>query len=315
MDLASRVFYTDGSLRAEPELLVRNTLGQPGLWSFGISGDLPILLVRVLSEKDLPLVRQVLRAQELWGLKGLTADVVLLNEHPTSYRDAVQDQLSALLENGPWAAHRGRPGGVFLLKADAMSEAERVLLSAAARAVLRGDRATILEQLRHPYRESRAAPHFIPRRTESASTSVRGPEPEVPSLSLMNGLGGFTHGGREYVIVLEGESETPLPWTNVIANPTFGTLVTTAGSPVTWAENSRENRLTPFANDPVTDPLSEALLVRDEDTGRTWAATPGALKRNPADGRWLVRHRAGATRFVMWASRGTYTPPGPSRWP
>jgi cyclic beta-1,2-glucan synthetase len=297
MDLASRVFYTDCSLRADPELLARNTLGQPGLWSFSISGDLPILLVRVLGERDLPLVRQVLRAQDLWRLKGLTADVVLLNEHPTSYRDAVQDQLASLLENGAWAAHRGRAGGVFLLKADAMSDTERVLLSAAARAVLRGDRATILEQLRHPYRESRSSAHFVPRRTESASTAVRGPEPEVPPLSLMNGMGGFADGGREYVIVLDGETETPLPWTNVIANPSFGTLVTTSGSPVTWAENSRENRLTPLANDPVTDPISDAILVRDEDTGRSWGATPGALQRKRDDGRWLVRHRAGATRF------------------
>jgi len=148
MDLASRVFYTDPSLRAEPELLATNTLGQPALWSHGISGDLPILLVRVVGAGDLPLIRQVLRASDLWRLKGLAADVVLLNEHPTSYRDQVHDQISALLESGSWLAAKGRTGGgVFLLRGDTMGDAERVLLCAAARAVLRGDRGGIVDQL------------------------------------------------------------------------------------------------------------------------------------------------------------------------
>ena len=80
-----------------------------------------------------------------------------------------------------------------------------------------------------------------------------------PPLVMKNGLGGFTPDGREYVVVLEGERETPLPWSNVLANPTVGTIVSSSGSQFTWAGNSRENRLTPFANDPLTDPTSEAF--------------------------------------------------------
>ena len=123
--LASRVLHTDASLRAGPDVLARNVLGQPGLWAHGISGDLPILLVRVVEENDIPLVRQVLQAQEYWRLKGLSADVVILNEHPVSYLDEMHVQLAALLDTGPWGAWKHRPGGVFLLRGDRMSEAER----------------------------------------------------------------------------------------------------------------------------------------------------------------------------------------------
>jgi cyclic beta-1,2-glucan synthetase len=130
--LASRVLYTDGSLRADPHLRARNTLGQSALWPHGISGDLPILLVRVVEPDDLPLVRQVLQAQEYWRLKGLSADVVILNEHPMSYLDEMQEQLEALLEGGPWGAWKDRPGGAFLLRGDGMSEADKVLLAAVA---------------------------------------------------------------------------------------------------------------------------------------------------------------------------------------
>jgi len=303
MDLASRVFYTDPSLRAEPELLATNTLGQPGLWSHGISGDLPILLVRVVGEGDLPLIRQVLRANDLWRLKGLAVDIVLLNEHPTSYRDQVHDQISALLESGSWVAAKGRTGGgVFLLRSDTLGDAERVLLSAAARAILRGDRGGIADQLQGPFDRRRPPPRFVPRHALPPSPAPRIAEPPVPPLKLMNGRGGFSSDGREYVVVLEGDAETPLPWTNVIANPGFGTIVTASGVSFTWSENSRENRLTAFANDPVTDPLSEAVLIRDDETGETWSATPGPLKRRPDDSRWIVRHGAGVTRFEHEAS-------------
>src|SRR5204862_414332 len=102
--LASRVLYVDRSLSAEPEFRARNTLGQAGLWSHAISGDLPILMVRVVEPEDLILVRQALRAQDYWRLKGLSADVVVLNEHPASYRNEMHDQLEALLESGSWGS-------------------------------------------------------------------------------------------------------------------------------------------------------------------------------------------------------------------
>jgi len=126
-------------------------------------------------------------------------------------------------------------------------------------------------------------------------------DPEPPPLVLGNGLGGFTSDGREYVVVLEGERETPLPWTNVLANPRFGSIVTTSGAAHTWSENSRENRLTPFANDLVTDPTAEAIFVRDEDSGALWGATPAPLRRTRHSPRWVVRHAAGVTRFTRAA--------------
>ncbi len=127
--LASRVLYADSSLRAPAEVLARNTLGQEGLWPQAISGDLPILLVRVVEEDDLPLVRQVLQAQEYWRLKGLRADVVLVNENPLGYLDAMQASLETLLDDGPWRSWRHRPGGAYLLRGERLSEAERVLLA------------------------------------------------------------------------------------------------------------------------------------------------------------------------------------------
>jgi cyclic beta-1,2-glucan synthetase len=301
--LASRVLYADASLRPGPELLARSVLGQEGLWAHGVSGDLPILLVRVVSDGDHALVRQVLQAQEYWRLKGLSADVVILNEHPVSYLDEVHARLAALLDDGPWRTWKHKPGGAYLLRGDRMAEAERLLLAGAARAVLSGDRGTLSQQLDlPPPTQPEPAPLALPERDDLRPALAAAAPPEVPALALANGLGGFADGGREYVIVLEGDQETPLPWANVIANPVFGTVVTASGAAFTWSENSRENRLTPFANDPVSDPTSEAILVRDDDSGEAWSPTPGPLPRDGGSGRFVIRHAAGVTRFARAAN-------------
>jgi cyclic beta-1,2-glucan synthetase len=295
--LASRVLYTDGSLRAAPEILERNTLGQSALWAHGISGDLPILLVRVVEQNDIPLVLHVLQAQEYWRLKGLSADLVILNEHPVSYLDEIHVQLAELLDTGPWGAWKHRPGGVYLLRGDRMTEGERILLASVARAILSGDRGELSNQLDRPYPELEWERELPPPSPPSPASRPDQGEVLVPALTLANGMGGFANGGREYVTVLDGDQETPLPWVNVIANPRFGSVVSASGSAYTWAENSRENRLTPFTNDPITDATGEAVFLRDEDNLEGWSPTPGPMVRNGDSGRFVSRHAAGVSHF------------------
>ena len=299
--LASRALGADGSFRASPETMAGNELGQPGLWPYSISGDLPILLVRVVEDNDLPLVRQILQAQEYWRLKGLSADVVILNDHPSGYVDEMHAQLTALLDTGLWRAWKHQPGGAYLLRADALSRAERTLLESVARAVLRGEHGELRAQLDRPQpavvADARPAAPLAPADSEAATMSA-GTPPTVPDLAFANGLGGFTENGRAYAIVLEGDRETPLPWANVIANPSFGTLVTAAGAAHTWSGNSRENRLTPFANDPVSDPTSEAIYIRDDESGEAWSPTSGPMRRNSSSGRIVIQHAAGVTRVA-----------------
>ena len=111
-----------------------------------------------------------------------------------------------------------------------------------------------------------------------------------------NGLGGFTPDGREYVIAIDAvPTLPPAPWTNVLANPGFGCLVTEAGLGYTWAGNSQMNRLTPWSNDPVSDPPGEVVYLRDEETGEVWTPTP--LPAGPARPS-TVRHGQGYTRYT-----------------
>jgi len=296
--LASRTMFLDRSMGSR-EVPGVATLGQAGLWRLGISGDFPILLVQVFEEAHLRLLTKALKAHQYWRLKGMPADVVLLAEEAAGYRDELHAQCEARIEGVETAGWKGRPGGIHLVRGAQISAAERVLLLSVARAVLDGRRGDLETQFDAVLPAPPLPPSFVPSEKPAA---FRDRPIDAPARRFANELGGFSEDGRSYVIVLSGNAETPLPWVNVLANPSFGSIVSASGAAFTWAFNSRENRLTPFANDPVTDPTAEALFLRDEDTGEFWTATPGPGKRDPAV-RWIITHGMGSTRF-QHASHG-----------
>ena len=293
--LANRILYSDPSLRPSPTLLERNDRGAPGLWSHGISGDLPIVLVRIDEAEDLDIVRQLLRAHEYWRLKVLDVDLVILNEHGATYAQHLHDSLETLVRasqsNPMQDGHRG-VGGVFILRGEQLTDSDRTLLQTAARAVLLSRRGTLADQVIRLERTEAIPARPAPPTVKPPRNVPSEPRPE---LEFFNGLGGFADGGREYVTTLGPGQSTPAPWLNVIANPSFGFQVSESGAGYTWSGNSRENQLTPWSNDPVTDPISEAIYVRDDDTGELWCATAQPIRLESST--YVAHHAAGYSRF------------------
>jgi cyclic beta-1,2-glucan synthetase len=292
--LLSPLLYLSPSLRAEPGVLNANTLGQPGLWAFGISGDYPILLVRLKSTEDLELLGEAVLAHTYWRRRGLMIDLVIFSQRETSYEQDFKNRIYRLLERTTSDAWLNDRGGIFILQEDQMSEAERTLLMTVARVVLDGEAGPLERQLARLDAAPVRLPRFVPIEPLYPLLDVQ-PALERPSgLLFDNGIGGFTPDGREYVIHLEPRQWTPAPWVNVIATPEFGCVVSEAGMGPTWSQNSGENRLTPWRNDPVSDPPSEAIYLRDEDTGQIWSPTPLPAR---ADAPYLIRHGAGYSTF------------------
>ena len=288
--LAGRVLYSDPSLRPRPHVLALNTRAQSALWAHGISGDLPIVLVRINREEDLGMMRKILRGHEYLHYKGLKIDLVIMNDRPTSYSQWLHDELQAMIRTSGLQALQNKPGGVFLCRADIMPEPDRILLHSVARAVIVTDRGSLEDQLiRRPIEEPLPAP-FVPRLP--SDTYPETPVP-MPELAFFNGLGGFSPGGREYVTVLGEGQSTPAPWSNVIANgKDFGFQITETGGGYTWSVNSRENRLTPWSNDAVSDPSGEIIYLRDEETGSIWSPTPLPIREAEP---YTIRHGQGYT--------------------
>ena len=292
--LMSALRYPLSNLRADPEIIASNRLGQSGLWPFGISGDFPILLVQVSDPRRLDLVHEALLAHRYWREHGVKVDLVILNEQGTDYGAEMNRLLYRLMARSQSDIWINQRGGVFIIYADQMKEHERILLKTAALVVLNGDKGGIRDQMPGYTVPVRHLPAFTPSRSTVREAQQPLSLPEAGELLFFNGHGGFTPDGREYVIELPPGQHTPLPWSNIVGYPGFGFLVTEAGSSTTWAVNSGENRLTPWSNDPVTDPTGEALYLRDEETGEIWSPTPQPAGEG---GHYRVRHGAGYTQF------------------
>ena len=293
--LANGLLYFDATLRAASETIRRATGSVRQLWRHGISGDYPIVLLRIDDADDREIARQLLRAYEYWRSKRLAVDVVFLNEKGASY----SQDLQALLQNMVQVSQSTMPpdddaerGRLFVLGAAQLSSEDLDLLHRAARIILVSKHGSLSEQVARVWR-SRATPASPPPRTSWPDTGTVGLQ--TPKLDFFNGLGGFTEDGREYVTVLRERHSTPAPWVNVIANEQFGFLVSESGSSSTWCLNSRENQITPWSNDPVCDSPGEVLYIRDDDSGRIWS--PTALPIRVEGATYVARHGQGFSRF------------------
>ena len=299
--LAAALLVADPHWRARADVLARNHLGQPGLWALSISGDLPIVLLQVDQVAQMGLVRQVMRAQAWWRRQGLPADLVILVDDAVTGPADLQAQIAAaLLESGD-AGLADKAGGSFVRAISAISQETRVLLQSVARIVIDAGAGSLEAQVEQrcgaaPAR-SRALPPAAPATASRQERAAAAPEP-APDLQtgllFANGFGGFAPDGREYVITVSAGRMTPLPWINVLANPQFGTLVSESGSASTWSENAQAFRLTPWANDPVADPNTEAFYLRDEDSGHFWSPT---LLPSAGTGPYVTRHGFGYSVF------------------
>ncbi|APV50312.1 cyclic beta 1-2 glucan synthetase [Betaproteobacteria bacterium GR16-43] len=289
--LAGSILYANPSMRADASVLLRNRRGQSGLWSYAISGDLPIVLLQVAETESIEIVRQMVQAHAYWRLKGLAVDLVIWNEDRGGYRQVLQDQIMGLISAGIEAHVIDRPGGIFVRRSEQISDEDRILIQSVARAIVSDRRGSLEDQVNKRTISEVRVPRLVPTRHAREAPDEA---PPARALLLANGLGGFTPDGREYVITLAEGEATPAPWVNVIANAEFGSVVSESGHAYTWGENAHEFRLTPWHNDPVSDASGEAFYLRDEESGHFWSPSP--LPSRGA-GTYEVRHGFGYSVF------------------
>ncbi len=293
--LAGSVIYATPQRRADASVIARNldlNRKQSNLWAYGISGDLPVVLVRVGDHSKVAIVEEAVRAHAYWRRKGLQCDLVVWNEDTSGYRAEVNDAIMAAVSRAGSADLLDRPGGIFVRRGEQFPDEDKVLIQTIARITLVDSGGRLIDQIERrmsvrPLGVSKLVSNQGGRNTSSGKLL---PSREIVTadeivgrrgdLLFNNGSGGFTPDGKEYVVVHDAAHPTPAPWSNVMANPTFGTIVTESGGGYTWRTNAREFRLTPFYNDPVGDTSGEALYLRDEESGRFWSPMGAPARGN-----------------------------------
>jgi cyclic beta-1,2-glucan synthetase len=291
--LLSCLVNAPAALREATEASQPLTQGRHALWAQGISGDLPILVLRVDHPDFGELCKDVLLAHEFWRLNGVRCDLVVLNEEPEGYLQPLQEALTDLVRSSPARGQENQAGGVFLRRAGQLSAEERLLILRSARVVLRASAGSLSQQLRRAAVVRPVPPPLLASR--SREQQLHSAQPTPPDLQHFNGVGGFSADGREYVMSIGPGTRTPVPWCNVLSNPQFGSVVSESGLGFTWCGNSQRERLTAWSNDSVLDPAGQALYVRDDDDGRFWSATPAPASHSA---HFWVRHGQGYTSYT-----------------
>lgn len=290
--LAGSVIYSNPTLRANEAVIKSNFTGQSGLWSHSVSGDLPIVLLQIFDQKNLNLVRQMIKAHGYWQLKGLAVDLVIWNEDHGSYRHELQDEILGMISDvNTLTGHV--PGKIYVKSIDQISPEDHILFESVAKIIINDNNGSLSEQIVGQYKEIGSSP-LLEVITQSLDKKKLENVVMPPNLKYFNGTGGFTADGKEYKILIDNEVTSPAPWVNIIANPTIGTVVSESGSAYTWVVNAHEYRITPWHNDPVTDTGGEAFFLRDEESGLFWSPTPFPAK---GETNYITTHGFGYTSY------------------
>ncbi|MFT8315411.1 MAG: glucoamylase family protein [Clostridium sp.] len=294
--MASKLLFINTMVREREYYIKGVSKSQSALWAYGISGDLPIALLIVKNESDIGLVRQMLNAHEYWAMKGLKVDLVIINMNGNSYLQELQNSLGDVIASSHSRDKQNKPAGIFLHSNATMSEEDIKLLMGISRLVIDSDKGLLVSQVKSSIKLEEDSDYIVPKNINYRAAEFQYPERE---LTYNNGYGGFDTEANEYVITLEDYKNTPAPWINVISNKNFGFHVSEAGSAYTWFKNSRENKITPWSNDYVTDELGEAIYIRDEDTGKLWSISPKPIRDG---GKYIIEHGYGYSNFKHTAN-------------
>ncbi|HEX3595352.1 MAG TPA: glucoamylase family protein [Polyangiaceae bacterium] len=288
--LLSLLVFPRPKVRSGGSVELRGAHGKGALWSLGVSGDVPLVVLRVDEPDFGDLATELLNAHEFFRVNGFSMDLLLLSEEPGGYFHPMQDQSTELVRSSVAKGSLDRNnGGVFIRRADQLSEPDRALVLRAAHVVLFASKGSLARQIKRAL-DPPPLPSVVLRRPPKEETRAVG----RPALDFDNGTGGFDPKTREYVMTLAEGQKPPMPWCNVVANADFGFVVSESGASYSWSTNSQTYRLTPWSNDTVSDPPGECFYVRDADSGAAWSLTP-----EPCGGRatYTVRHGFGATTF------------------
>lgn len=286
LSLLPHLVYNSPSKEQYAKEISQNMLGQKSLWEQGISGDLPIILVLASETEQTRFISRILKCHEYLRLKGFKCDLIILCIEEGGYTQTLFEQVNETVAVSHAREMQNVSGGVFVRSSKSITNEFKDLLVKVAKVVLNADM--------HISSQIATLNGHAPINQVSL-VSARGEDAVLPpDLEFNNGYGGFDTKNNEYVILIKDDQRTPLPWSNIIANPHFGTIVTESGGGYTWCENSRENKISPWTNDPVCDTQSESLYIKDLDTGEVFSSMPISGRHG---GGYLIRHGTGYSAF------------------
>lgn len=238
-------------------LLGMNSMNQTNLWKYGITGDLPVILLEINQTESTGLLEDILKAYEYFKTRAIFMDIVIINRESESYKEIINHKVEQeLYRMNTLYNFYSTPGRVFVLDSKDVSPEEDILFNMIARLRFDSKKDTSLEDSINLLQKENRMGSYEKKKVDRATMDKDYKE----DLEFFNGYGGFTKDGKEYVIT---NPDTPTPWSNIIANKKFGTIVTNNACGFTYAYNSQMFKITSWTNDIVLNDKSEGIRIND----------------------------------------------------
>lgn len=296
--MASKILFMTPLMKNREDNIKKICKSQSDLWAYGISGDNPIIILKIYKESEYNLVRHLILAHEYLSNKGIKIDIVIIDYEDATYAQPASDAINEIIRSSHARDKQNKSGGIFIISKYSINDEIENLLFAIARLVFDDEKGYIVSQIKDIIIKGNKQRQYYSLNYDMISAhadyNYQPYDFGNEKLEFYNGIGGFEPSGKEYIIRLDKGKNTPAPWINVISNGSFGFIVSESGSSYTWNKNSRENKISTWNNDWVSDPISEILYLRDEYTGDIWNINPYPVRD---DGTYIIKHGFGYSIF------------------
>lgn len=298
--ILSYIIFNNPTKKINLEKLPKRKYQQNELWKYGISGDIPIILVKIKDLNDSYVVKEVLKAYEFIRTKNFETELVIIDEEKHSYENYVREEIEGLILNSQMAYLKNIRGGIFEVSKNEISKDDLELLEFVASVIIDSSKGGIENALKdleeeyiEKYKEIGNERENIIIKTENQENIDILQNPE--RLKYYNEYGAFSEDGKEYLIKINKENRLPTVWSHIMANDKFGTLVTENMGGYTWYKNSRLNRVTSWGNKSNIDIPSEIIYLKDLESKEAWSL---GLNPMPDDKNYNVVYGFGYTKYL-----------------
>ena len=274
--MLSYIIFTNPCKKINLKNLPKHKYMQSELWKYGISGDLPLILVKIKDVNDIDIIKEMLKAYEFFRVKNVEVELIILDEEKHSYENYVKEEIDNIILNSHMSYLKNIRGGIFELSKNEIDKNDLQLLEFVSAIIINSNKGTLknaINEIEEEYLEKtklitkEELPNIIQEETQDDIDILKNTEDK----KYFNEYGAFSSDGKQYLITINKNKRLPTVWSHIMANEKFGTLVTENMGGYTWYKNSRLNRITSWGNMPNYDIPSEVIYIKDNENKKTWS--------------------------------------------